>query len=62
MRSQSDLTGLIKFLGHDGWKSSFEEVLGEYFGPATQEFDPRIRGNRRRTRRRPTEARPADLA
>jgi hypothetical protein len=41
MRSQSDLTGLIKFLGHDGWKSSFEEVLGEYFGPATQEFGRR---------------------
>jgi hypothetical protein len=39
MRSQSDLTGLIKFLGRDGWKSSFEEVLSEHFGPAMQEFD-----------------------
>ena len=39
MRSQRDLTGLIKFLARDDWKSSFEEVLGEHFGPAIQAFD-----------------------
>ena len=39
MRSHGDLTGLIKFLARDDWKSSFEEVLGEHFGPAMQEFD-----------------------
>ena len=39
MRSHDDLTGLIKFLARDDWKSSFEEVLGEHFGPAMQEFD-----------------------
>jgi hypothetical protein len=39
MRSQGDLTGLIKFLARDDWKSLFEEVLGEHFGPAMQEFD-----------------------
>ena len=44
MRSQSDLTGLIKFLGRDGWKSSFEEVLSEHFGPAMQEFDLEYEG------------------
>jgi hypothetical protein len=38
MRSHGDLTGLIKFLARDDWKSSFEEVLGEHFGPAMQEF------------------------
>src|SRR5438270_10302924 len=39
MRLHGDLTGLIKFLARDDWKSSFEEVLGEHFGPAMQEFD-----------------------
>jgi hypothetical protein len=39
MRSHSDLTGLIKFLARDDWKSSFEEVMGEHFGPAMQAFD-----------------------
>ena len=39
MRAHGDLTGLIKFLARDDWKSSFEEVLGEHFGPAMQEFD-----------------------
>src|SRR6516162_7212401 len=39
MRSQGDLTGLIKFLARDDWKSCFEAVLGEHFGPAMQEFD-----------------------
>jgi hypothetical protein len=39
MRSHGDLTGLIKFLARDDWKSSFENVLGEHFGPAMQEFD-----------------------
>jgi hypothetical protein len=39
MRSQRDLTGLIKFLARDDWKSLFEEVLGEHFGPAMQAFD-----------------------
>ena len=39
MRSHGDLTGLIKFLARDDWKSSFEEVLGEHFGPAMQAFD-----------------------
>jgi hypothetical protein len=29
MRSHGDLTGLIKFLARDDWKSSFEEVLGQ---------------------------------
>ena len=39
MRSHGDLTGLNKFLARDDWKSSFEEVLGEHFGPAMQAFD-----------------------
>src|SRR6267143_927604 len=39
MHRHGDLTGLIKFLARDDWKSSFEEVLGEHFGPAMQEFD-----------------------
>ena len=39
MRLHGDLTGLIKFLGRDDWKSSFEEVMGEHFGPAMQAFD-----------------------
>jgi len=39
MRSESDLTGLIKFLGRDDWKSFFEAVMGEHFGTAMQEFD-----------------------
>jgi hypothetical protein len=39
MRSHSDLTGLIKFLARGDWKSSFEEVMGEHFGPAMQAFD-----------------------
>src|SRR5712671_1160438 len=39
MRSNGDLAGLIKFLARDDWKSSFEEVLGEHFGPAMQAFD-----------------------
>lgn len=39
MRSQNNLTGLIKFLGRDNWKSFFEEVMGEHFGPAIQEFE-----------------------
>src|SRR5437763_14437973 len=39
MRLHGDLTGLIKFLGRDDWKSSFEEVIGEHFGPAMQAFD-----------------------
>ena len=39
MRSHGDLAGLIRFLARDDWKSSFEEVLGEHFGPAMQEFD-----------------------
>jgi len=33
------LTGLIKFLARDDWKSSLEEVMGEHFGPAMQAFD-----------------------
>ncbi|HVB14971.1 MAG TPA: recombination-associated protein RdgC [Stellaceae bacterium] len=39
MRSPRDLTSLIKFLARDDWKSRFEEVLGEHFGPAMQAFD-----------------------
>ena len=39
MRSHCDLTGLIKFLTRDDWKSSFEAVMGEHFGPARQAFD-----------------------
>ena len=39
MRSESDLTGLIKFLGRDDWKSFFEAVMGEHFGTAMREFD-----------------------
>jgi hypothetical protein len=39
MRSHSDLTGLIKFLARDDWKSSLEEVMAEHFAPAMQEFD-----------------------
>ena len=39
MRLHGDLTGLITFLGRDDWKSSFEEVMGEHFGPAMQAFD-----------------------
>ena len=39
MHPHGDLTGLIKFLARDEWKSSFEEVMGEHFGPAMQAFD-----------------------
>ena len=39
MRSHCDLSGLIKFLARDDWKSSFEAVMGEHFGPARQAFD-----------------------
>src|SRR6267378_3324952 len=39
MRPHGDLTGLIKFLARDDWKSSLEEVMGEHFGPAMQGFD-----------------------
>jgi hypothetical protein len=39
MRSHHDLAGLIEFLAHDEWKSRLEEVMGEHFGPAMQEFD-----------------------
>ena len=39
MRSQGELTGLIKFLARDDWKSSFEAVMGEHFGAAMQAFD-----------------------
>jgi hypothetical protein len=39
MRPRRDLTGLIKFLARDDWRSSFEEVMGEHFGPALQAFD-----------------------
>jgi hypothetical protein len=38
MRSHTDLSRLIKFLARDEWKALFEEVLGQHFGPATQEF------------------------
>jgi hypothetical protein len=44
MRSHGDLTGLIKFLARDDWKAIFEEVLGEHFGPAMQEFDLKHEG------------------
>lgn len=39
MRSQRDLTGLIKFLARGDWKSRFEEVMGEHLGPAMRAFD-----------------------
>ena len=39
MRPQRDLSGLIRFLARDGWRSSFEGVMGEHFGPAIQAFD-----------------------
>jgi hypothetical protein len=39
MRSHCDLTGLIKFLARDDWKSSFEAIMDEHFGPAMQAFD-----------------------
>jgi hypothetical protein len=39
MRSQRDLTGLIKFLARDNWKSALEEVTEEHFGPAMRAFD-----------------------
>ena len=35
MRSSSDpLSGLIKWLGREEWRSSFEEVLNQHLGPA----------------------------
>jgi hypothetical protein len=39
MRPQRNLTGLIKFLARDDWRSSFEEVMGEHLGPALQALD-----------------------
>jgi hypothetical protein len=39
MRPQRGLTGLIKFFARGEWRSSFEEVMGEHFGPAMQAFD-----------------------
>jgi hypothetical protein len=39
MKTGHDLMGLMKFVGRDEWKLHFEEVLGEHFGPAGQQFD-----------------------
>lgn len=39
MRAPRDLTGLIKFLARDDWKSRLEDVMGEHFGPAMEAFD-----------------------
>jgi hypothetical protein len=39
MRSQRDLSGLIKFLARDDWKSWLEDVMGEHFGAAMEAFD-----------------------
>ena len=39
MRSPRDLTGLIKFLARDDWKTRLEDVMGEHFGPAMEAFD-----------------------
>ncbi len=39
MRAPRDLTGLIKFLTRDDWKSRLEDVMGEHFGPAMEAFD-----------------------
>jgi hypothetical protein len=39
MRAPRDLTGLIKFLARDDWKSRLEDVMGEHFGPAMAAFD-----------------------
>jgi hypothetical protein len=38
MKTDHDLMGLMKFIGRDEWKRHFEEVLGEHFGLAAQEF------------------------
>jgi hypothetical protein len=39
MRAPRDLTGLIKFLARDDWKSRLEDVMGEHYGPAMEAFD-----------------------
>jgi hypothetical protein len=39
MKTGHDLTGLMKFVGRDEWQPHFEAVLGEHFGPASEEFD-----------------------
>ena len=39
MKTGHDLMGLIKFAGRDEWRPHFEEVLGEHFGPALEEFE-----------------------
>lgn len=39
MKTGHDLMGLIKFAGREEWRPHFEEVLGEHFGPAGEEFE-----------------------
>jgi len=39
VKTGHDLMGLIKFAGRDEWRPHFEEVLGEHFDPALEEFE-----------------------
>ena len=39
MKTSHDLSGLIKFLGRDDWKDCLQDVMGDHFGPAMEEFD-----------------------
>lgn len=39
MKTSHDLSGLIKFLGRDDWQDRLQDVMGDHFGPAMEEFD-----------------------
>jgi hypothetical protein len=38
MRSQRNLTGLIKFLTRDNWKFALDEVMEEHFAPRRRRY------------------------
>lgn len=39
MKANHDLSGLVKFLSRDDWAFHFEEVIGDHFWAAMDEFD-----------------------
>jgi hypothetical protein len=39
MKAIHDLSGLVKFLSRDDWAFHFEEVMGDHFWAAMDEFD-----------------------
>ena len=39
MKANHDLSSLVKFLSRDDWAVHFEEVMGDHFWAAMDEFD-----------------------